>query len=63
VTRLFKFTDELEMDLLGVSKLLSEEVSVMKGYIYGRRKRRGLINVFGYGLKYLFGIADARDVK
>jgi hypothetical protein len=28
-----------------------------------RRDRRGLLNVFGYGLKYLFGTADAKDVK
>jgi len=25
--------------------------------------KRGLINVFGYELKYLFGTADAKDEK
>jgi len=25
--------------------------------------KRGLINVLGYRLKYLFGTADAKDVK
>jgi hypothetical protein len=28
-----------------------------------RRTRQGLANIFGHGLKYLFGTADARDVK
>jgi hypothetical protein len=27
------------------------------------RAKRGLVNVLGYGLKYLFGTADAKDVK
>jgi hypothetical protein len=27
-----------------------------------RRDRSELFNVFGYGLKYLFDMADARDV-
>ena len=27
------------------------------------RAKRGLPNVLGYGLKYLFGTADSRDVK
>ena len=27
------------------------------------RVKRGLIDILGYGLKYLFGTADARDVK
>jgi hypothetical protein len=61
--RLCKITDELVADLMSVSKLLSEEVPVRNGRIDGRRRRRGLINVLGYGLKYLFGTADARDVK
>ena len=25
--------------------------------------KRGLINVFGYELKYLFGTPDAKDIK
>ena len=61
ISRLNKITDELETDLMSVSKLLSEEVPTGSGKI--RRTRRGLINVFGYGLKYLFGTADAKDVK
>ena len=27
------------------------------------RGKRGLINILGYGMKYLFGTADAKDVK
>jgi hypothetical protein len=27
------------------------------------RAKRGLLNVLQYGLKYLFGTADAKDVK
>jgi hypothetical protein len=58
IRRLHKITDELETDLLSVSKLLSDEVPLgnCKGKI--RRPPRGLINLFGYGLKYLFGTAD-----
>ncbi|PNF23724.1 hypothetical protein B7P43_G18457 [Cryptotermes secundus] len=46
---------------MSVSKLLSEEVRTGNGKI--RRTQRGLINIFGYGLKYLFGTADTKDVK
>jgi hypothetical protein len=63
IERLDKITDELEADLMSISKLLSEEVPIGNGKGDTRRHRRGLINVFGYGLKYLFGTADAKDVK
>jgi hypothetical protein len=63
IRRLYKITDELEADLLSVSKLLSDEVPVGNNKGKVQRPRRGLINLFGYGLKYLFGTADARDVK
>jgi hypothetical protein len=61
--RLHRITDELESDLLSVSNLLSEEIPIMKGRKNMQRNKRGLINFFGYGLKYLFGTADARDIK
>jgi hypothetical protein len=48
---------------LSVSKLLSDEVPLKYGKSTIRRNRRGLLNVFGYGLKYLFVTADAKDVK
>jgi hypothetical protein len=63
IDRLNKITDELQVDLLSVSKLLSEEVPFKYGGTSKRRDRRGLLTVFGYGLKYLFGTADAKDVK
>jgi hypothetical protein len=63
IKRLYKVTDELEMDLLSVSKLLLDEVPLGRNKGKVQRLRRGLINLFGYGLKYLFGTADARDVR
>lgn len=55
IMRLYKITDELETDLRSVSSLLSEEVPLDGGRTHVQRNRRGLINLFGYGLKYLFG--------
>jgi hypothetical protein len=46
-----------------VSKLLSGGVPIRDGKGDTRRTRRGIINVFEYGLKYLFWTADAKDVK
>jgi hypothetical protein len=63
IKRMYKVTDQLEADLASVSKLLAEEEPIRNGKRNTRRARRGLINIFGYGLKYLFGTADARDVK
>jgi hypothetical protein len=63
VSRLRDITNELEVDLESVSKLLSEEVPLKSFKQNPTRQRRGLINLFGYGLKYLFGTADAKDVK
>jgi len=56
-------TRELEDDLSSFRKLLFEEVSVRKPSSTSARSKRGLIDVLGYGMKYLFGTADARDVK
>jgi hypothetical protein len=61
--RLYKITDELETVLLSVLKLLSDEVPFGNNKGEMQRPRRGLINLFGYELKYLFGTADVRDVK
>jgi hypothetical protein len=53
----------LEADLENVSKLLSEETPLKNKMTNPQRTKRGLVNLFGYGLKYLFGMADARDVQ
>jgi hypothetical protein len=63
VGRLQKVTDELEAELESVSKLLSEETSLRNKLANPHRTKRGLVNLFGYGLEYLFGTADARDVR
>jgi hypothetical protein len=55
IKRLYKVTDELEVDVTSVSTLLSEEIPTRNGKGNLRRIRRGLINVFG--------TADAKDVR
>ena len=54
---------ELEVDIEGFQKLLLEETPTRRIDTSSARAKRGLIDVLGYGLKYLFGTADARDVK
>jgi hypothetical protein len=56
IVRLSSVIQELEDDIMGCQKLLLQEPA-------GRRTKRGLINVIGSGLKYLFGTADAKDVE
>jgi hypothetical protein len=63
IGRLDKVTNELEDDLSSFSKLLSEERPVQHPLSTPKREKIWLINVLGYGLKYLFGTADAKDVK
>jgi hypothetical protein len=63
IGRLQKITDELEADLESVSKLLPEEVPLKSKITNPNRTKRGLTNLFGYGLVYLFGTAAARDVR
>ena len=63
ISLLMGTVQELDMDLQGFRKLLFEEV-VPRGFgKASARTKRGLINVLGYGMKYLFGTADAHDVK
>jgi hypothetical protein len=49
----------LEVDLESIFKLLIEDVPKNSR----NRNKRGLIHLIGTGLKYLFGTADAKDVK
>ena len=53
----------LNVDLGSFQKLLFKETSPWTGNATRARRRRGLINILGYGMKYLFGTADAKDVK
>jgi hypothetical protein len=50
------------LDLESVSKLLSEEVPLRHPVSSTDQHKRGLVNLVGYGLKYLFG-TDGKDVK
>jgi hypothetical protein len=57
---------KLEMDLTGFRRLLFEETeeTLVRDTRDGDfRYKKGLIDVLGYGFKYLFGTADAKDVK
>ena len=58
INRLDTMVRELDVDLQGFRKLLFEKTSNS-----GPQMKRGLMNVQGYGLKYLFGTVDARDVQ
>jgi hypothetical protein len=60
VDQLGRMVGELEIDLRSFQRLLVEEVLNRNPNV---RDKRGLINIFGYGMKYLFGTADVRDVK
>ena len=50
-------------DLQSFRKLMFEETVSTNLGIGSTRTKQGLINFLGYGLKYLFGTADAHDVK
>jgi hypothetical protein len=60
LNRLDAMVKELDNDLRNFQKLLVEEVQSRNT---GTRNKRGVMNVLGYGMKYLFGTADARVVK
>jgi len=66
INRLEGMVRRLEMDLMGFKRLLFKET---EGTLVRNPRggdvpdKRGLINVLGYGLKYLFGTADAKDVQ
>jgi hypothetical protein len=54
---------DLDANLRSFQKLLFYGTSVRKPGTTSVRNKRRLIDVLGYGMKYLFGTADARDVK
>ena len=63
INRLRGIVQGMEMDLQGFRKLLFEEVIPRGNGKESARTKRGLLNALGYGMKYLFGTADAHDVK
>jgi len=63
IDRLDRMVGKLELDLMSFQKLLFKETLVRNPSVAVARDKRGLINILGYGLKYLFGTADAKDVK
>ena len=63
VNRLNVMVQGLDDDLQGFRKILFEETLFQSFSKSDTRPRRGLIDLLGYGMKYLFGTADARDVK
>ena len=63
IDRLDRMVGKLDFDLMSFQKLLFKETLVRNPGVAVARDKRGLINILGYGLKYLFGTADAKDVK
>jgi len=60
--RLTKMVEEFEDDSRNFQRLLVEETLVQNPITVSVRNKRGLLDILGYRLKYLFGTADARDV-
>jgi hypothetical protein len=63
IDRLDRMVGTLELDVMSFQKLLYKETLVRNPGVAVARDKRGLINVLGYGLKYLFGTAHAKDVN
>ena len=63
IDRLDRTVERLELGLISFQKLLFKDTLVRNPGFAVARNKRGLINILGYGLKYLFGTADAKDVK
>lgn len=53
----------LKNDVNSFRQLLFKDKIYKNPIVEGVRIKRGLINVLGYGLKYLFETADAKDVQ
>jgi hypothetical protein len=63
IGRLDKMVDGINSDLESFQKLLFDKTLVRTSSASSARSKRGLIDILGYGMKYLFGTADAKDVK
>ena len=60
---LTKMVEEFEDDSRKFQKLLFEETLVRNPRSVNVRTKRGLLDILGYGLKYLFGPAVAIEIK
>jgi hypothetical protein len=63
INRLETLNQELTNDVNSFRQLLFTDKLRKNPTVPKLRTKRGLINILGYGLKYLFGTADARDVQ
>ena len=63
IDRLDTMVQGLDDDLQSFRKLLFEDEMSRSPTRVNARGKRGLINLLGYGMKYLFGTADSQDVK
>jgi hypothetical protein len=59
INQLDKMVGELEVDLRSFQRLLFEEILVQNPRTISVRDKRGLIDILGYGMKYLFGILSS----
>jgi hypothetical protein len=63
INRLITIIQRLDIDLQGFRKLIFEEILPRDFRAMNTRTTREFLNIISYGMKYLFGTADAKDVK
>jgi len=63
IDRLDTMVQGLDVDLQSFRELLFERKPFWNPNTANTRTKRGLIDLLGYSIKYLFGTADAQDVK
>jgi hypothetical protein len=63
IKHLEQLVQGLEVHLESISKLLFEEIPSKDPVTNRIRNKTGLINLIGYGLKYLFGTADKLHLR
>jgi hypothetical protein len=63
IDRLEVLNQGLQNDVNSFRQLLFKDEIDKNPAVKGVRTKRGPVSVLGYGLKYIFGTADARDVQ
>jgi len=63
IDRLDTMVQGLDVDLQSFQELPFEGKPFRNPNTVNTRTKRGLVDLLGYGMKYLFGTADAQDVK